>query len=135
MLQFNRLLFHCPNSTYKAEEFQNELIYIPRKDENGTIPCYWHPTPHKKIMVYFHGAGEDLGCCKNEIDAFKQMLEVSVLAMEYPGHGVHWDQGICTEHFLIDDAQHVLNFLTKELMISTKDIILFGRSMGGAIVN
>ena len=85
-------------------------------------------------MVYFHGIHEDLGEIFHEIECIPSNSDISVLAVEYPGYGVHWDHGICSEKRMLSDAKHVITYLMKELMISGEDIILFGRSMGTGVV-
>ena len=132
-MQANRALFSNPNCTYSEEDYPGTLIYIPRKDRAGSIPCSWHPTNHRKIMIYFHGIAEDLGDLYNEINFIPEVCNVSVLALEYPGYGVHWDHGICTENLLMEDANHVLNYLLKELLIAPSDLIIYGRSMGTGV--
>jgi uncharacterized protein len=61
------------------------------------------------------------------------VCNLSILAVEYPNYGVHWDHGICTENLLMEDANHVLNYLLKELLIAPSDLIIYGRSMGTGV--
>ena len=42
-----------------------------------------------KVMIYFHANAEDLGMCYYMLDCLKERLGVRVLAMEYPGYGLH----------------------------------------------
>jgi len=56
------------------------------------------PTAIKKaMMLYFHGIGEDLGNLNYEISTLGEMLEVDVLAVEYPGFGLNFHSGVSTE--------------------------------------
>ena len=41
-----------------------------------------------KLLLYFHGNGEDLGMCYFTMSCFKRRLNVRILAMEYPGYGL-----------------------------------------------
>jgi hypothetical protein len=59
-MEANRILFAPLNNCYTEDKFPGTLVFIPRKDRDGSIPCNWHPTPHRKIMIYYHGVGEDL---------------------------------------------------------------------------
>ncbi len=53
--------------------------------------------------------------------------------MEYPGFGLNWDKGICTQELMVRDAKAVLRFLHVELQIDFQDILIFGRSMGTGV--
>ncbi len=55
-------------------------------------------------MLYFHGIGEDIGELQAEITYIMVNCEVNVIAVEYPGYGVHWDRGVCTEKQMIIDS-------------------------------
>ena len=50
-----------------------------------------------KIALYFHGIGEDAGDVIEEAKYIRSQCKISVVVIEYPGYGVHWDQGICTD--------------------------------------
>ena len=60
-------------------------------------------------------------------------LRINVLAVEYPGYGLNWNEGICSEQRLVDDAKRVLSFVIQKTSLKMQDIIIFGRSMGTAI--
>ena len=48
-------------------------------------------------MIYFHGIGEDLGRVINEPTTICNELGFDVLCVEYPGYGINFHKGICTE--------------------------------------
>jgi abhydrolase domain-containing protein 17 len=62
-------------------------------------------------MIYFHGIGEDLGNLNVEISTLGEMLEVDVLAVEYPGFGLNFHSGVSTEDQINKDAATVLDYL------------------------
>ena len=49
------------------------------------IPCtlYTH-VRSKKLMIYFHGNGEDLKLSDGQMSLMRQRLGINILAMEYP---------------------------------------------------
>ena len=53
-----------------------------------------------------------------------------MLAVEYPGYGLSWNEGVCTEKRLVEDAKRVLNFVIENTRLDRKDIIIYGRSLG-----
>ena len=99
------------------------------------IPCIFYPwfKDHAKLMIYFHGIGEDLHVIQREIQFIRDMLMINILAVEYPGYGVNWNDGICSEERMRSDARQVLKFVLEETDLEMKHIILLGRSMGSAV--
>ena len=53
-----------------------------------------------------------------------------VLAVEYPGYGLYQGYSPCADK-IIDDAESVYEYVTKQLMWKESDIIICGRSIGG----
>ena len=84
-------------------------------------------------MLYFHGIGEDLHVIRKEIQFIRDMLMVNVLAVEYPGYGINWNDGICSEERMRKDARQILKFILEETDLEMKHIIILGRSMGAAV--
>ena len=56
---------------------------------------------------------------------------VSVIGMEYPGYGCYTGNGWADEQKLKQDAEYVYKYCLHDMGIQEKDIIVFGRSMGG----
>jgi len=52
-------------------------------------PFLWVPHPGATtLLIYFHGNAEDLGLCEQHLLALSKRLQVTVLAVEYPGYGL-----------------------------------------------
>ena len=85
-------------------------------------------------MIYFHGIGEDLGLIDSEVSTLGEMLNMNVLAIEYPGYGINFHRGVTTQDEIVSDAHTVIEYLNKKLSIQMADMILFGRSMGSGVV-
>lgn len=84
-------------------------------------------------MIYFHGIGEDLGNLNVEISTLGEMLDVDVLAMEYPGFGLNFHRGIATAEEISNDAGIVLDHVIDNLGYRSKELLIFGRSMGTGV--
>ena len=80
-------------------------------------------------MIYFHANAEDLGMCYYMLDCLKERLGVRVLAMEYPGYGLHGYNEKDSER-LQKDALTAYDFVNKVLKVEEKDIFVYGRSIG-----
>mmetsp|Transcript_4021 Transcript_4021/g.3833 ORF Transcript_4021/g.3833 Transcript_4021/m.3833 type:complete len:239 (+) Transcript_4021:139-855(+) len=79
-------------------------------------------------MIYFHGNAEDIGLTYNLIDFLRNMLGIHILAAEFPGYGLY--PGKANALQIIEDAETVFKFVENTLKIDTKNILIFGRSIG-----
>lgn len=86
-------------------------------------------------MLYFHGMGEDLAEIQHEMNYIRRRCKVNVLGVEYPGYGLNWDEGLCSEELMVRDAKAVLKFAHNELKIEFSDILVFGRSIGTGVAS
>ena len=78
--------------------------------------------------MFFHGNAEDIGQCYKFCKTISSLLNVNVLAVEYPGYGVCG--GTPSEENVLKSAVAGLNFLSDILKISGENIMIFGRSIG-----
>ena len=89
----------------------------------------------RKLLIYFHGINEDLAEIQHEMNYIRRRCGVNLLGVEYPGYGINWDKGICSEELMVRDAKAVLTFLNSELQINHSDIIILGRSIGTGVAS
>jgi fermentation-respiration switch protein FrsA (DUF1100 family) len=79
-------------------------------------------------LLYAHGNAEDLG----DIEPILQILYnagFSILAYDYRGYGT--SEGQPSERYAYEDIDTAYFYLTQKLRISPKQIIVYGRSVGG----
>ena len=81
-----------------------------------------------KLVLYFHGNGEDLSQIKDLAEYMCKTLNTSVLCVEYPGYSVY--HGIPNETQMLEDAEAVYSFAREELSINPADLVVVGRSLG-----
>ncbi|TNV78422.1 hypothetical protein FGO68_gene10863 [Halteria grandinella] len=140
-MDFNHFIFPAPESSYSQDDYQGELLFVPRRkkpilphlDPSLPIPCLYMPCHNggggsTKLMIYFHGNAEDLGLSWELLDHLRSSLKMHVLAVEYPGYGIY--PGVPTAEKILEDALSVWEYLTLELGVKRTEIILFGRSLG-----
>ncbi|CAD8139585.1 unnamed protein product [Paramecium pentaurelia] len=98
---------------------------------NGHIPCmYVDSKKHSpNILLYFHANCEDITQSYNFLVHLRENLQVSAIAVEYPGYGKYKNEQPSAEAIL-NDAEYVFNYLTKRLGYAENRIIVFGRSIG-----
>lgn len=123
-----RLCFPAPRTSYDIRSFPEELILVPRED-GLKVPCLFLPFKHARFLIlYFHGNAEDLGLCYTFCTIIRDLFQVHILAVEYPGYGIC--QGPCSDSGIMANALAAMRFVTETLHWSCDDIKLLGRSLG-----
>jgi len=91
--------------------------YIPRQGARQTV-------------LFFHGNAGNISHRRESIEIFHR-LNLNVFILSYRGYGA--SEGKPDEKGLYNDARSAWRYLTVEREIEQQDIILFGRSLGGAV--
>lgn len=91
--------------------------YIPR---NGA----------RQTVLFFHGNGGNISHRGESIEIFHR-LGLNVFIIDYRGYGQ--SAGTPDEAGMYEDARLAWDYLTRTKGLSPYDIILFGRSLGGAV--
>ncbi|MDX1671931.1 MAG: alpha/beta fold hydrolase [Balneolaceae bacterium] len=100
-----------------GEEFNLHGWYIPHDDARATL-------------LFFHG---NAGNISGRVHLLRKLHDAgfSTLIFDYRGYGR--SQGTPSEEGTYRDAKAAWEFLTGELEIPASRIVLFGRSLGGAV--
>ena len=91
--------------------------YLPAKEAN-------------QVILFFHGNGGNISHRRNSLEIF-QSLGLNVLIIDYRGYGE--SEGSMSEEGLNLDAMAAWQHLIKQRGFKPQDIIIFGRSLGGAV--
>mmetsp|Transcript_10912 Transcript_10912/g.17862 ORF Transcript_10912/g.17862 Transcript_10912/m.17862 type:complete len:322 (+) Transcript_10912:177-1142(+) len=121
----NKLLFPAPTPGYSKDSYSGELAWLghPRS------PCLVMPFPGARfVLVYLHGNAEDIGHSRPMLEALRWALQVSVIAVEYPGYGIF--PGRPCEANVNIAVERIHNYLVDILKFRSDEIIIFGRSIG-----
>ena len=132
---------------------EDKLIYYPIKEHFANIRIIsakpvqdtyffsrdgyrlnaWYVKAHKgkPTVVYCHGQGENLSEWQN-VAQFLADMGYGVFMIDYRGHGK--SEGHPTETGLYIDLQSSIKYLVNYENVDRNDIILWGRSLGGAVV-
>lgn len=96
----------------------------------GQPPGFHQPSKQKKesIVLYFHTNGEDLSDLDWIGELILKTLNLSFLAVEYPGYGLY--EGSVSEATMMEDAEVILNFIKEELRLDPEHVVVVGRSLG-----
>uniref|UniRef100_A0A8D9EA08 Protein ABHD13 n=1 Tax=Cacopsylla melanoneura TaxID=428564 RepID=A0A8D9EA08_9HEMI len=113
-----------------------ESIFI--KSLDGTkIHMYFITQPDTKAkqetmtLVYLHGNAGNIGHRLHNVAGLHSMLKCNVLMVEYRGYGK--SQGSPSEEGLCMDAMASIDYLRSRTDINHRRIVVFGRSLGGAV--
>ncbi|KAK4316995.1 hypothetical protein Pmani_011896 [Petrolisthes manimaculis] len=82
-------------------------------------------------FIYFHGNAGNLGHRLSNVYGLYRWLGVNLLLLEYRGYGL--SSGSPSEAGLYLDAQAAVSYLKTRTDIDQAKIIIFGRSLGGAV--
>lgn len=108
--------------------YENVILKPESKVE---IHGWWIPAEESRGTILFcHGNGGNISHRLESIRIFHQM-ELDVFIFDYRGYGK--STGSPSEKGTYQDAAAAYNYLQKIRMIKPEKIIIFGRSLGGAI--
>ena len=118
-------MFCPPEPSYTAASLTSPpLEYI------DGVPCLWYGHSRQRgIIVYLHCNGVDLGQIRNLAFTMGRQTQHSVLAVEYPGYGIH--QGRPTPQSCVRTGNRVLSYLKRRH--PSLPIVLVGRSIGTGV--
>ena len=100
---------------------------------DGTVIHGWYCPAEKPIAVvlYCHGNGGNLAGRASTLKFLQGKMGVSVLIFDYRGYGR--SKGKATVAGAFADAKAARTELAKLAKVNESDVVLFGRSLGGAI--
>jgi len=89
--------------------------------------------PYKKsdqVLLFFHGNAGNISHRRDSIEIFHR-LGFNVFIIDYRGYGK--SQGKPGEQGFYRDASAAWRYLTEEKGFAAKQVVIFGRSLGGAV--
>jgi fermentation-respiration switch protein FrsA (DUF1100 family) len=102
-----------------------------RTEDNVTIAGWYIPVKHEKgVLLFCHGNAGNISHRLESVNIFHN-IGLSVLIFDYRGYGK--SGGRPSEKGTYRDAEAAWNYLIEEKRASPDRIIVFGRSLGGAI--
>ena len=99
--------------------------------DNVKLHGWYLPDPgSRKALLFFHGNAGNISHRGASVEIFHQ-LGLNVFIFDYRGYGK--SQGKPDEKGFHKDARAAWRYLTDERGFDQNDIVLFGRSLGGAV--
>eukprot|EP00598_Pedospumella_elongata_P004843 CAMPEP_0184981278 /NCGR_PEP_ID=MMETSP1098-20130426/11070_1 /TAXON_ID=89044 /ORGANISM="Spumella elongata, Strain CCAP 955/1" /LENGTH=340 /DNA_ID=CAMNT_0027504827 /DNA_START=212 /DNA_END=1234 /DNA_ORIENTATION=+ len=112
-------------------EFEEQFV----KTEDGFNLHTWlllQPnSENTPTLIYFHGNAGNMGFLLKNAALMFAIAKINILLMDYRGYGR--SDGIPSESGINLDADAVLKYCVKHPRLSNSKMLLFGRSLGGAV--
>lgn len=121
----DRVIFRCGRSTYRDGP---RISKITADDGTRLSALHLRAAERRGVVLFLHGNAEDLGDILGRLEAFRER-GYSVLAIDYRGYGT--TPGLPSEANVIADARVALRHLCVLEAVAPRDVIIYGRSMGG----
>ncbi len=132
-LQQSSMIFF-PYATLDQTPAEWGLVYedVFLDTEDGVRLHGWYIPRHgsKQALLFFHGNAGNISHRGASVEIFHR-LGLNVFIFDYRGYGK--SQGKPDEKGLYKDARAAWRYLSKERGFGQEEIILFGRSLGGAV--
>ena len=128
-----RLMFF-PSSVLKSTPADMGMAYYDVWLQDGQIHSWWVPamgSASAPVILYLHGNGSNLGDLPHRLKRFHRW-GYSTLAIDYRGYGRSAGP-FPHEQQVYADAAAAWHYLTEQRNIAGEQIVIYGRSMGGAI--
>jgi fermentation-respiration switch protein FrsA (DUF1100 family) len=132
---------------------ENKLIYFPPRHPEGflsqqilnregqevwlqtsdgvKINAIYHSEPgSKQVLLWFHGNAENIGY---DLDHLKALAQIgsNIMEVDYRGYGK--SDGHPDEAGVYRDADAAYDYLIEQRHFRSRDIIIYGHSLGGAV--
>jgi fermentation-respiration switch protein FrsA (DUF1100 family) len=135
VVPLERMMVYQPAGPHPDSWHPPELRYeeVHFESADGTPLYAWYCAVEKPraFVLYCHGNGGNITYLWPDLKLLTERLNVSVFAFDYRGYGR--SQGTPSESGLLADARAARHWLADHLGVPETQIVLYGRSLGGAI--
>lgn len=105
-------------------------VYLQSRNGNRIHGWYVPGKKSGKAVLFLHGNGGNISYRNDSLLIFNR-LGLSVLIIDYQGYGS--SEGEPSETALYEDARSAFDYLQQQRGFNNKNIVVFGRSLGGAV--
>ncbi len=129
-------LLYLPDIPGRALTATPEAVGLAYEDvtlttEDGvTLHGWWLPGETDTTLLFFHGNAGNISHRLHSLRQFRS-LGMSVLIIDYRGYGQ--SEGRPDEQGTYRDARAAWRHVTEQRGVAPRDVVVFGRSLGGAI--
>lgn len=130
-----KLIYYPINNTLEplcAEINKSVEEVVIESSDKVNLHCWYVKADNSKPTIIFcHGQGENRGVWQNVLKHFSN-LGLGVLMLDLRAHGLN--NGEPSEMGMYHDLHSAVKYLEHKQNLTRENIILWGRSLGGAIV-
>jgi fermentation-respiration switch protein FrsA (DUF1100 family) len=129
------LLFYpskYPDGNWKPKGLNFEDAWFSGEDGVRLHGWYCACQNARAVLLYAHGNGGNLSYDGALMEYFQQRLHVTAFIFDYRGYGR--SEGLPTVEGILKDARAARTFLARRTGVKEAEIVLMGRSLGGAVV-
>lgn len=116
--------------TPKDWDLNYESVELKLADKTKVSGWYLPHLNAQKTVLFFHGNGGNISHRGDSIYIFHK-LKLNVFIIDYPGYGE--STGRPSEQALYQSANAAWHYLISDKKIKQQNIVIFGRSLGGAV--
>jgi fermentation-respiration switch protein FrsA (DUF1100 family) len=129
------LVYHPPPplpNYQQAVQLGGEEVWLQAED-GAKLHGWFFPHEQSRLAVlYGHGNGEDAERNARLMARLRDELRASVFVFDYRGYGL--SEGTPHESGVIMDGLAAQHWLADRMKISADEVVLYGRSLGGAVM-
>jgi fermentation-respiration switch protein FrsA (DUF1100 family) len=128
------LIFPAPKypiGDWSPAGLNQEEVYFTAADGVKLHGWYVAPPEPRAYLLFCHGNGENIAFAGDYLAYLRDELNVAVFAFDYRGYGR--SEGSPSEKGVLADGRAAQEWLAKRAGISPGDVVLWGRSLGGAV--
>ena len=129
-----RLLFHPvkhPRGRWRSKPSFCDDAAFSSLDNTRLHGWYCSHDAARAVVLYLHGNGGNVSYASRRLRMLHDRVKATVLAVDYRGYGR--SEGQPTVAGVLADARAARAFLASKAGVATHDVVLLGRSLGGAL--
>lgn len=120
-----------PAGNWNPQGLDFEDVWFTAEDDTRIHGWYCPCRNARAFVLYAHGNAGNLSHRSRLLARLQSQMRVAVLIFDYRGYGR--SEGIPTVDGILDDARAARAFLAQHAGVEESDIVLMGRSLGGAV--
>lgn len=120
-----------PVGEWEPQQVEFEDVWFAAQDGTRLHGWYCPCKNPRAIVLYAHG---NAGNLSNRVPIMTALHELQITAMFFDYRGYGRSEGSPTTTGVISDTKAAVKYLAQRVKVEPSDLILMGRSLGGAIV-
>lgn len=130
----NRLIFHPRTEILRTPRdvgLAYQDIYFTTAD-NVRLNGWFIPHPQASVtMIWFHGNAGNIADRVDNIKLLHDRTGINIFIFDYRGYGR--SPGSSSETTTYLDGEAAMHFVRAQLQVESKNLVIFGRSLGAAV--